>query len=79
MTHKKETDLTEPLLALPRGLKRLIVVTIDVILCVFATWLAFFLRLDESVRLYGEIFWRADWASLLSIAIALPLFVTHGF
>lgn len=79
MTNNQGTDLTEPLLALPRSVKRLIVVTLDVILCIFATWLAFFLRLDESVRLYGEVFWRADWASLISIALALPVFITHGF
>ncbi len=79
MTNHRGGHLTEPLLALPRGVKRLIVVTLDVMLCLFATWLAFFLRLDESVRMYGEVFWRADWASLISIVLALPLFVMHGF
>jgi FlaA1/EpsC-like NDP-sugar epimerase len=79
MTNHQNGRLSEPLLALPRSIKRLIVVTLDVMLCLFATWLAFFLRLDESVRLYGEVFWRADWASLISIVLALPLFVIHGF
>lgn len=79
MTNPQGNDLTEPLLALPRSVKRMIVMTLDVILCIFATWAAFYLRLDESVRLYNEVFWRADWASLISIVIALPLFITHGF
>jgi len=79
MTNPRANDLTEPLLALPRGIKRIIVFTLDVMLCVLATWMAFYLRLDESVRLYGEVFWRADWASLISVVIALPLFVIHGF
>jgi FlaA1/EpsC-like NDP-sugar epimerase len=79
MSSKPLLDLVDPLLALPRPVKRLLVVTVDALMCVVCVWLAFFLRLDEWTRLYDDPFWHADWASLISVAIAIPLFVTHGF
>jgi FlaA1/EpsC-like NDP-sugar epimerase len=79
MANKKDFNLTEPVLALPRPVKRLIVLFVDAVLCVLTVWLAFFLRLDEWVRLFGDPFWRADIASAVSLLFALPLFITHGF
>lgn len=72
-------DLTEPLLNLPRPVKRAIVLLLDALMCMASVWLAFFLRLDEWIRLYDDPYWRGDWASLISMAIAIPLFITHGF
>ncbi|UOD51391.1 polysaccharide biosynthesis protein [Orrella daihaiensis] len=72
-------DLTDPLLDLPRPVKRAIVLLLDTLLCVVCVWLAFYLRLDEWIRLYNDPYWHGDWASAISVAIAIPLFVTHGF
>jgi FlaA1/EpsC-like NDP-sugar epimerase len=79
MTDKKDFNLADPILALPRPVKRFLVLFVDAVLCVLTVWLAFFLRLDEWVRLFDDPFWRADIASAVSLVFALPLFVTHGF
>ncbi len=79
MAEKKVFNLSNPVLALPRPLKRVVVVLLDAILCVLTVWTAFFLRLDEWVPLYGDPFWRADLAIGVSLLFALPLFITHGF
>lgn len=79
MSNKPRLDFVDPLLALPRPLKRGLVLILDVLLCVACVWLAFFLRLDEWIRIYSDPFWRADWACAISVAVAIPLFITHGF
>jgi hypothetical protein len=43
--------LTTAVLALPRAVKRGIVVAVDASLCVFTVWIAFYLRLNEWVAL----------------------------
>lgn len=64
----------EPVLALPRSLKRLIVLGIDLGLCVLTVWIAFYLRLGEFVRLQGD-----GWpAAVISPLIAIPIFVRFG-
>jgi FlaA1/EpsC-like NDP-sugar epimerase len=69
------------MLALPRSAKRLIALSVDMTLCVFAVWLAFYLRLDEFVSLTGDSQWAIGlvWATLVSMALALPIFVVSGF
>jgi FlaA1/EpsC-like NDP-sugar epimerase len=62
------------LLKLPRSFKQSLVVILDVCFCILATWLAFYLRLDEFVKLNNDLFGPA----LLSIAIALPIFAANG-
>ena len=79
MTDKPRLDFVDPLLALPRSVKRVLVVSLDTLMCVACVWLAFYLRLDEWVRLYDDPYWRGDWASAISVLIAIPLFITHGF
>jgi len=79
MNKKSGLDIVDPILALPRSVKRLVVVAVDAALCIATVWLAYFLRLDEWIRLVGDPFWRADWAAGLSMVIAIPLFVSHGF
>jgi FlaA1/EpsC-like NDP-sugar epimerase len=69
----------QPMLALPRPAKRALVLAIDAALCVLTVWLAFYLRLDEWLRWYGDGIFKPHWAALASLAIALPLFLTHGF
>lgn len=77
--HKSGLDLADPLLELPRPVKRALVLLLDTVLCVACVWLAFYLRLDQWIRLYDDPFWHGDWACVISVAIAIPLFVTHGF
>ncbi|MFW8565916.1 polysaccharide biosynthesis protein [Orrella sp. 11846] len=69
----------DPILRLPRVVKRLIALSVDVFLCVLTVWFAFYIRLDFWVPLTGDPFWRADIATLIAIAISIPIFITHGF
>lgn len=73
------TKLALPLLALPRSAKRAVALAVDVSLIVLTVWIAFYLRLDERVRLSGEGLFQPMWAIASSWLIALPLFITHGF
>lgn len=66
-------------LALPRIAKRLVVLSLDASLCVLTIWLAFYLRLGEWVPMLGSNQWKPMNAAFLSVAIALPIFVTQGF
>jgi len=67
------------LLAMPRMGKRALALCVDMALCVLTVWLAFYLRLDEWVRLSGEGIYQPLWAVLASVLVALPLFIVHGF
>jgi FlaA1/EpsC-like NDP-sugar epimerase len=71
-------SLATPLLAMPRVLKRLVVIGVDAFLCVFSVWLAFYLRLGEWLPLSGSLFWRPGVAIIGSLAFALPTFVISG-
>ena len=64
-----------PLLALPRPLKRVVVLSLDAGLCVLSVWLAFYLRLGDFVPLIGA----ALWPVLASVVLALPIFISAGF
>lgn len=79
MSNRARIDLTNPILALPRPVKRLFVLLVDISLCLLTTWLAYFLRLDQWVRFVGDPVWRPELAAAISIALAIPLFITHGF
>jgi FlaA1/EpsC-like NDP-sugar epimerase len=63
-----------PALALPRAAKRALVLGLDAGLCVLSVWLALYLRLGEWVPLAGP----AAWAALVSVLLALPVFITSG-
>lgn len=62
------------LLSRSRGVKRLIVLFLDAALCATSVWLAFYLRLGEFVQA-SRPFWLVV---MVSIVIALPLFVRFG-
>lgn len=64
---------------MPRIAKRVLVVVVDATLCVLTTWIAFYLRLDEWVRLTPNAYWTPDTAAAVSVAIAIPIFVLNGF
>lgn len=63
-----------PVLALPRSVKRGLVVSVDIILCVIATWLSFAIRLGEF--LYFNDFLAI--ASAISIVLILPILAVFG-
>ena len=63
-----------PLLALPRLAKSSIVVSVDASLCVLSVWFAFYLRLGEFITLNDN----ALVPAMVSILIALPIFVSNG-
>ena len=62
------------ILAMPRSIKRLIVLVVDTLLCVLTVWLAFYLRLGEFLSLSGPPL-RAVYAALL---IGIPTFILFG-
>lgn len=70
---------TQKTLALPRLAKRLVVLIVDLSLCVLTVWFAFYLRLGEWVPMLGDTQWQPMHAAALSVALALPIFITHGF
>jgi len=61
-------------LDLPRTLKRLVVLGVDISLCLLTVWFAYFLRLDYFVTLSD----RAFWPGLASVVIAIPIFISFG-
>jgi len=72
--------LATPVLAIPRGAKRSIVILLDISLCVLAVWLAFYLRLGEFVSFSRHSEWGvgASWAAATSVVLSLPLFIVSG-
>ena len=66
--------LVEPILALPRVVKKGIVIAIDACVCVLTVWIAMSLRLGEWVALSGDGLPAAVVAPLL----AIPIFVVFG-
>ena len=73
-------NLSAPVLALPRATKRFLVLSVDLGLCVATVWLAYYLRLGEFISFNGQSEWAAGavWASAVSIALALPIFIVLG-
>jgi len=71
--------LALPVLAMPRVAKRMVVLTVDATLCVLTVALAFYLRLGEWVPLWGDAYWQPLWTVVVSLCVALPLFVVNGF
>lgn len=69
-----------PLLNLPRALKRLLAVGVDVCLCACAVWLAYYLRLGELLSLTQPNEWGqgAIAATVASIGLAIPIFTVSG-
>jgi FlaA1/EpsC-like NDP-sugar epimerase len=58
----------------PRWLKRLVVVSLDIVLALLATWLSYTLRLDA-------LHWPSDaqwWVYLLAPTLSIPVFIYFG-
>ena len=71
---------SQPVLALPRYAKRIIVLTVDISLCILTVWLAFYLRLGEFVTFTQQSPWASGFLSAvgISVILALPLFIVSG-
>jgi FlaA1/EpsC-like NDP-sugar epimerase len=74
------TRLAAPALTMPRLTKRLVALTLDLILCILSVWLAYYLRLGEFISFAGQSDWAkgAVMASLASIGLAIPIFIFSG-
>jgi len=64
----------QKILTLPRKVKQIIVLILDVVLCVISVWLAFYLRLGFLVVLTGD----AVRVILVSLILAIPIFASSG-
>lgn len=67
-------SIIDPLLALPRPAKRLVVVALDLVLMLISVWVAFYLRIDQT----GWPQLQQKYVYLLAPLLALPLFVRFG-
>ena len=67
-------NISKQLFGLDRYLKRTIAIITDVLLCVIAVWLAFFIRLEEFILLKDISFTPV----LLSVVLAIPIFWIFG-
>ena len=67
--------LADRTLAMPRPIKRLVVLVLDAGLCVLSVWVAFYLRLDTWVPVSMSVL----LPSTVSVVLALPVFVVSGF
>jgi FlaA1/EpsC-like NDP-sugar epimerase len=61
-------------LAMPRPVKRAVVLVMDACLCIISVWLAFYLRLGEWVSLSTNTI----LAAVASVVLALPVFIKSG-
>ena len=68
------TELSKNIISLPRYTKRIIAILIDIGLCILCTWLAFFLRLEEFIKINNV----TTLAVEISIFIAIPIFWLMG-
>ena len=62
------------ILNLPRFVKQIIAIIVDLSLCVLSTWFAFYLRLDQFILIQGG----GLTAAMVSVALALPVFWLFG-
>jgi FlaA1/EpsC-like NDP-sugar epimerase len=68
------TEASKNIINLPRYTKKIIVILTDVGLCIFCTWLAFFLRLEEFVKINNVTILAVE----ISILLAIPIFWLMG-
>ena len=66
--------MQEKILDWPRAFKHLIVLTLDVVLCLIATWMAFSLRFDSPNWPTGAQW----WAYAITPGLAVPVFIRFG-
>jgi FlaA1/EpsC-like NDP-sugar epimerase len=69
-----QSSLSDRILDLPRAVKRIIAIAVDVVLCLVTVALAYRLRLDEWIMPSGNQWWSYGAAIFLSI----PIFIRFG-
>jgi FlaA1/EpsC-like NDP-sugar epimerase len=67
-------NFSNNIINLPRYTKRIIAILIDIGLCIFCTWIAFYLRLEEFVKINNV----TTLAVEISILLAIPIFWLMG-
>ena len=67
-------DLSNSFLSIPRYAKKIIAIIVDLGLCIFCTWLAFYLRLEEFIKINDVTILSV----LISIFLAIPIFWLSG-
>jgi FlaA1/EpsC-like NDP-sugar epimerase len=68
------TEVSKNIINLPRYTKRIIAILIDIGLCVLCTWFAFFLRLEQFVKINDV----TSLAVLISVLLSIPIFWLMG-
>lgn len=63
-----------PVLALPRAVKRGVVLVLDSALCILSVWVAFYLRSGSFMPLSEPTIWTV----IASVSLALPVFISSG-
>lgn len=66
--------IADQALSLPRPIKRVLALSLDIMMCVLSVWLAYYLRLGEFIPLVHPI----QWPIFISIGLAIPIFVATG-
>jgi FlaA1/EpsC-like NDP-sugar epimerase len=72
------SNLTMRVLRLPRLIKRLIVLLVDVCICVLSVYFSFYLRIGEWVPIFTTVNWDAILVLEASILFGLPIFLVFG-
>lgn len=67
-------SIVTPLLGLPRPFKRLVVLTLDMVLALVSVWAAFYLRTDQT----GLPQLQQKYVYLLAPLLAFPIFIRFG-
>lgn len=65
-------------LNLPRVIKRLAVLLLDIFLCIFTVLGAFYLRLGQWIPIFGDDDWNASIVILAAILLGVPIFIGFG-
>jgi len=68
------TNAFKNIINLPRYTKRVIAIILDIGLCVLCTWLAFYLRLEQFIKINDV----TNLAVLISVFLAIPIFWLFG-
>ncbi len=67
-------EFSKEILSLHRNSKRAIAIITDIALCIFCTWLAFIIRLEELIPFKDLNF----YSGIISVLIAIPIFWLFG-
>ena len=72
------SKFTTPVLRLPRSIKRLMVLSLDVSLCLLSVSIAFYLRVGEWVPLFSRNEWTPLIAAEVGLLLSIPIFIFSG-